>query len=94
MERMTVNGHYVSQYRKNITKFAQGLKDKAVSMLEEGKSLKEIYDALNPDIRAKANGIYASYRAACEWAKYDALYIRNANGDYTIITIIPVSHES
>ncbi|GAB6123049.1 hypothetical protein [Dysgonomonas termitidis] len=94
MERTIVNGHYVSQHRKNITKFVQRLKDEAVSMLEEGKTLKEIYDALNPEIHSKANGIYTSYRAACEWAKYDALHIRNANGDYTIITIIPVGYES
>jgi hypothetical protein len=95
METTILNGYEINRYRKKITKFVQRLTDRACNLLIRDKSLEEVSENLHLYMNEIEyhGSIYVTYFGACEWNDKEYLYIRNSNGDYTLVSITPVKED-
>lgn len=96
MEKITINGFVVKQYRKNITNLVMECKEHALRMLSENKSLAEINDDLTNMVKANKRNIriYISYWPITEWNERELLSIRDKGQDCTYVSITPIKIDS
>ncbi|MDR0694699.1 MAG: hypothetical protein LBF81_05320 [Prevotellaceae bacterium] len=90
----------ITQHRKNLTKLQASLLDMAKDSISNGASFSQTADRLKDAItlyksqHPKYKGqTYVSYSAPNRYEKYgvttkEAIYIRDAGGDYTLISIL------
>jgi|GEM_PF-4419956 hypothetical protein len=85
----------VKQHRKKITKFAERLRDRASYLLSQRNSLKETVENLRAHMKEieYSGSIYVSYMSMSEWSDIEGLYIRNSNGDYTLVSITTMKED-
>ena len=90
-----VNNYEITQQRKNITKFVESLKEKAIRMINEGRTLQEIKTELYKDVEdnKKNTRIYVSYWPVTDWNKRELLSIRDSSQDCTLVSIIPQTQD-
>ena len=79
----------VKRHRKNLPKFVERLVDRACHLLSQNNNLEEINKVLRLHLKdIEYNGsIYISYMPVNTWNAKERLFIRNSNGDYTLVSI-------
>lgn len=89
METKIVAGYKVTTFRKYNTKLVFSLREKAIELLHQGKSLEEIDDELRAILksRKKPTSTYISYWGLSDWNEKELLSIRCSSGDYTFVSI-------
>ena len=91
MEKQIFNGYVITRHRKNVTKLATRLKDRACHLLSGGKNLEETAEVLRSYLKEVEykGSMYISYMPVSDWNNSDGLFIRNSSGDYTLVSIRP-----
>jgi hypothetical protein len=93
METITIGKYKIKDCRARIPKFIGVMKANACRQFSDGATMEEVYRSMYSHLKeiGYKGPIYVSYTRVNEWNKRESLRIRNANGDYTLVSIISVS---